>query len=161
MNRNEIKQGLTVRVRPTSRSHNYGGYSIGRTVSSQVGTKRVGYSGRTAATVDVEWYATVNQDGIVRVWDAPRLAEKTDARSLEVIDVDKLAAELREASNLRQARYRQEQEQADETEANLAVIRTALGDESWGTARYNGSQITIYDNQLAALVAFVSKVVAS
>lgn len=160
MQRNEITTGLTVRVRPTSK-HNYGGYVIGRITTSTVGARSVGYYGKTATTVTVEWYATLNVDGTVRMWEETRTDGKFDARRLEVINLDSLAFELRSWHELRENDRRQVEVNAATTEANVDTIRAALGDDKWGYVRNEGRTIEVSDKQLAALVALVSKVVAS
>lgn len=157
MKRNEITQGLIVRVRPTGRTY---GHVIGRITTSTVGAKHVGYYGKTATTVSVEWYATLNEDGTVRYWNETRTDGKFDARRLEVIDLDKLAAELHGFHEMREAGRRSEDDRQTQTEAGLEAIRSALGDPNWGSA-WSGGEVRLSGRQLDALVALVSKVVAS
>lgn len=161
MQRNQIAANLIVRVRPSTSRYS-GGYSsnIGRITTSATTQRSVGYYGKSATLVEVEWYATLSTDGTIRTWEAPR-TERHDARKLEVIDLPKLAAELASWHEMNEAGRRAKEANAAITEANVATIRTALGNERWGDIRNEGRMVQISDKQLAALVALVSKVVAS
>jgi hypothetical protein len=161
MQRNQITAGLIVRVRPSnSRYSNEWSWNIGRITTSATTQRSVGYYGKSATLVEVEWYATINNEGTTRTWEAPR-TERHDARKLEVIDPVKLAAEKASWHEVTEAGRREKEANEARTEANVEAIRTALGDERWGDVRHEGRMVQISDKQLAALVALVSKVVAS
>ena len=161
MQRNQITAGLIVRVRPSnSRFSNEWSWNIGRITTSATTQRSVGYYGKSATLVEVEWYATINNEGITRTWETPR-TERQDARKLEVIDPVKLAAEKASWHEVREAGRREVESNEARTEANVAIIRTALGDERWGDIRNEGRMVQISDRQLAAFVEFVSKMAAS
>ena len=161
MQRNQITAGLIVRVRPSnSRYSNEWSWNIGRITTSATTQRSVGYYGKSATLVEVQWYATINNEGITRTWAEPR-TERHDARKLEVIDPVKLAAEKASWHEVHEAGRREKEANEATTEANVAIIRNALGDERWGDIRNEGRMVQISDRQLAAFVEFVSKMAAS